>query len=137
VSSEKASAQIIDSYGCEVDAHFIETPIYSRVMEQERVYVHQEMSAFKFPKDSNLIFRCKISFCDANSSSCLEAIPPKCSEQSGRGAGKTELAEPKPRTRRQSPEFLLTVPVETRTLNVIETEAIKPSSPVRYCEFRN
>lgn len=33
--------------------------------------------------------------------------------------------------------FALTITVETRTLNVIESEAIRPPLPVRYCDVRN
>lgn len=33
--------------------------------------------------------------------------------------------------------FALTITTETRTLNVIESEAIRPPLPVRYCDVRN
>ncbi|KAI6176874.1 hypothetical protein M3Y97_00846100 [Aphelenchoides bicaudatus] len=80
VKSEKSTVQIIDSDGCEVDAHFIETPNYSKFATNQTTapYVFQEMSAFSFPGESNVIFHCLISLCDVSSGNCAAQIPPKC-----------------------------------------------------------
>jgi hypothetical protein len=43
VKSERTTVQIIDSNGCEVDAHFIETPNYSKFVTNQTItpYVFQ------------------------------------------------------------------------------------------------
>uniref|UniRef100_A0A0M3IEN4 ZP domain-containing protein n=1 Tax=Ascaris lumbricoides TaxID=6252 RepID=A0A0M3IEN4_ASCLU len=132
VRSETKNFKIIDSEGCEIDPHFLETPDYSRFYEKPRkgdAYVFKEMSVFKFPSDYNVVFECKISLCDMESGApCTQMIPPKCSGV---------LSE---RPRRATPEtkdgFSLTVHVETRTLNVLENESIRPAVPVKYCDIR-
>uniref|UniRef100_A0A915CM43 ZP domain-containing protein n=1 Tax=Ditylenchus dipsaci TaxID=166011 RepID=A0A915CM43_9BILA len=148
-SSERKNVQILDSDGCEVDAHFLETPNYSRTKGVEAKglggYVFQEFSAFKFPGDDNILFQCKISLCDMNSSdSCKQAVPPNCASKSRNQTISTSALDrdgPKLRIKRlvqqTKPGFALTVRVETRTLNVIENEAIRPPTPVRYCDVRN
>lgn len=44
------------------------------------------------------------------------------------------------RSRRSLPQtkegFSMTVNVETRTLNVLENESIRPPIPVKYCDIR-
>uniref|UniRef100_A0A1I7XAS4 VWFA domain-containing protein n=1 Tax=Heterorhabditis bacteriophora TaxID=37862 RepID=A0A1I7XAS4_HETBA len=108
--SEKSSVLILDSEGCEVDQHFLETPNYMRFQKKEDVYVFQvnlrsidiliqtincklvlqEMSVFKFPAEGNLIFQCKISLCDmeAQRSPCTMQLvsqpsrsPPRCTKK--------------------------------------------------------
>ena len=79
MSSDRKSFPFLDSNGCEVDAHFLEVPDYSRFQEQvtdtSQRYVYQEMSVFKFPGESNVVFQCKISFCDMTSTNkCVKML---------------------------------------------------------------
>ncbi|KAK0418082.1 hypothetical protein QR680_013360 [Steinernema hermaphroditum] len=150
--SERKNVQILDSDGyhnaqhtvtgidfrCEIDPHFLETPNYSRLTAKPRKgdgYVFQEMSVFKFPGDYNVVFQCKISLCDMESDDeCTKQIPPKCASRA------VNSAEGPKRLRRMAsgakPGFSMTVDVETRTLNVLENEAIRPPIPIKYCDVR-
>uniref|UniRef100_A0A0N5AE05 VWFA domain-containing protein n=1 Tax=Syphacia muris TaxID=451379 RepID=A0A0N5AE05_9BILA len=133
VKSETKNFKILDSDGCEIDPHFLEVPDYSKFYEKPRkgdAYVFKEMSVFKFPGDYNVIFQCKISLCDMESGApCTQMIPPKCSGRS-----------PEQRNRRSLPDtkdgFSMTINVETRTLNVLENESIRPPIPIKYCDIR-
>lgn len=56
----------------------------------------------------------------------------------------TESTDEEPKRNRQRRNavgtrsgFARTVAVETRTLNVIDNEGIRPPSPMRYCDVRN
>ncbi|VDK60707.1 unnamed protein product [Anisakis simplex] len=113
----------------------METPNYSKLLERPRkgdAYIFRDMSVFKFPGDGNVVFQCSISLCDMESgAACTSMIPPNC-------AGGAEAAENRvPRSAPQIREgFSLTVNVETRTLNVIENESIRPPTPAKYCDIR-
>ncbi|VDL84595.1 unnamed protein product [Nippostrongylus brasiliensis] len=75
--SDKVTVQILDSEGCEIDHHFIETPNYSLFDHpNEDSYVFQEMSVFKFPGEGNVLFQCRISLCDTESgtSPCMNQV---------------------------------------------------------------
>ncbi|VDD88055.1 unnamed protein product [Enterobius vermicularis] len=150
VKSETKNIQILDSDGCEIDPHFLEVPDYSKFFEKPRkgdAYVFKEMSVFKFPGDYNVIFQCKISLCDMESDApCTQMIPPKCSGSKNTGEHRRAIMqsdddEPTAaRSRRSLPQtkegFSMTVNVETRTLNVLENESIRPPIPVKYCDIR-
>ncbi|CAI4221072.1 unnamed protein product [Auanema sp. JU1783] len=162
--SESNTVRILDSNGCEIDQHFVETPNYSRFEKQGNdlvSYVFQEMSVFKFPGDENLIFRCRISLCDMEdkASGCAELIPPKCQKNANilnkdrirREAGLPEETSQRPRifhldkqtmhrNRRHNvvdtkPGFALTVEVETRTLNILLGENVRPKNSLKYCDI--
>ncbi|KAL3118531.1 hypothetical protein niasHT_000296 [Heterodera trifolii] len=132
--------------------------------ETQNIFVSQGMAAFKFPDDDKLVFRCLISLCDLSSSDeCAQMIPPKCDSKrpmaSAGGEGtshfvgrnislfgfdETDTEGPKKRQRRRRDVgtrkgFARTVAVETRTLNVIESEGIRPptAEALRYCDVRN
>ncbi|CAD6188203.1 unnamed protein product [Caenorhabditis auriculariae] len=151
VESEQNTFRIVDENGCEVDQHFLETPNYSRFSEHpEEAYVFQEMSVFKFPGDSDLVFHCKVSLCDmtASKSTCAAAIPPRCSPykptfpvRQKRGViDKWRRSDGLlSRSRRQIVEtksgFYMTMHVETRTLNVLLSESIRPKDSVKYCDI--
>ncbi|NP_001317785.1 von Willebrand factor type A domain protein [Caenorhabditis elegans] len=163
VQSEKHTQQILDSNGCEVDQHFLETPNYSRFKDYpEDSYVFQEMSVFKFPGDGDLLFHCKISLCNMNdpNAPCNQSIPPKCPKKvpvlpvrQKRSVSAEEMASPewrskqirkrqtelKNRSRRQIVEtkagYYMTLQVETRTLNVLLSESIRPRDSVKYCDI--
>ncbi|KAI1721088.1 von willebrand factor type A domain-containing protein [Ditylenchus destructor] len=137
-SSERKNVQILDGNGCEVDPHFLETPDYthlelnssSKGVEARGLggYVFQEMSA---------------------SDKCTKIIPPMCNKSKSitllSSLSNVDTASgPKRRVKRGTTNidrpkdgFALTINVETRTLNVIENEAIRPPTPVRYCDVRN
>ncbi|CAD5221877.1 unnamed protein product [Bursaphelenchus xylophilus] len=137
--SERHTVSIVDSDGCEVDPHFLETPNYSKFNSNSSLpVVFQEMSAFKFPGDDNILFQCLVSFCDMSSEApCIKSIPPKCRDMSSLDTSlATGLRRMKRQTVSQKPGFALTVRVETRTLNVIENEAMRPIQAVKYCDIR-
>ncbi|CAD5215908.1 unnamed protein product [Bursaphelenchus okinawaensis] len=137
--SERHTVNIVDSDGCEVDAHFLETPDYSKQsLNSTLSTVFQEMSAFKFPGDDNILFQCHISFCDMTSGApCVKAIPPKCRDTSSLDTSLTTgLRRTKRQTVVQKAGFDHTLRVETRTLNVIENEAMRPIQSVKYCDIR-
>uniref|UniRef100_A0AC34QTC8 Uncharacterized protein n=1 Tax=Panagrolaimus sp. JU765 TaxID=591449 RepID=A0AC34QTC8_9BILA len=140
VRSDRKSAQILDSNGCEIDGLFLETPDYSRFQKPRRgdPFVFQEMSVFKFPGDDNVVFQCKVSLCNMESNDpCRQMIPPRCAvkqqltedERNGPKRFKRGISETKP-------GFAMTFDLETRTLNVLENEAIRPPTPIRYCDLR-
>uniref|UniRef100_A0A7E4ZWU6 VWFA domain-containing protein n=1 Tax=Panagrellus redivivus TaxID=6233 RepID=A0A7E4ZWU6_PANRE len=140
VRSDRKSAQILDSEGCEIDPHFLETPDYSRFQKPRRgdAYVFQEMSVFKFPGDDNVVFQCKISLCDMEGNdACRQMIPPRCAARVP--TSDDESGGPKRLKRGLSATkagFAMTFDLETRTLNVLENEAIRPPTPIRYCDLR-
>lgn len=116
----------------------METPDYSLFKKPRKgdPYVFQEMSVFKFPGDDNVVFQCKISLCDMESNEpCRQMIPPRCiksefgKEQEGPKRLKRGISETKQ-------GFAMTFDLETRTLNVLENEAIRPPTPIRYCDLR-
>ncbi|KAL6726331.1 hypothetical protein Aduo_008316 [Ancylostoma duodenale] len=163
VKSERSSVQILDNEGCEIDHHFLETPNYSRFNKQGiEEYVFQEMSVFKFPGEGNVIFHCKISLCDmdAAASPCIAQVPPRCPKKKTAIAFREKRsAEPQPvpppfvvvdqtaevgnpssaRSRRNvvptKQGFFMTLEVETRTLNVLLNENIRPENSVKYCDI--
>jgi hypothetical protein len=119
----------------------LETPIYSRFLKPRKgdAYVYQEMSVFKFPGDDNVVFQCKVSLCDMNGTdACKNMIPPKCTnrqtvtdeDQNGPKRFKRGIAE------NTKSGFAMTFDLETRTLNVLENESIRPPTPIRYCDLR-
>uniref|UniRef100_A0A914H516 Uncharacterized protein n=1 Tax=Globodera rostochiensis TaxID=31243 RepID=A0A914H516_GLORO len=143
---------------------FTETSESGVQLDSRNIFVSQGMAAFKFPDDDKLIFRCLVSLCDMSSSDeCIQMIPPKCpgtkSPMASGGEGPshfvsrnnsmfgfdgTEAEGPKKRQRKRRDVgmrkgFARTVAVETRTLNVIESEGIRPptAEAVRYCDVRN
>lgn len=75
-------------YRCEIDPHFLETPIYSKLAEStDNAYVYQvrlqsktsrflqEMSVFKFPGEDNVLFQCRVSLCDMDGNeACTKMI---------------------------------------------------------------
>uniref|UniRef100_A0A914YXT9 Uncharacterized protein n=1 Tax=Panagrolaimus superbus TaxID=310955 RepID=A0A914YXT9_9BILA len=140
VRSDRKSAQILDSNGCEIDSHFLETPIYSRFLKPRKgdAYVYQEMSVFKFPGDDNVVFQCKVSLCDMDGTdACRGMIPPRCTthqledeDQNGPKRFKRGIAQ------NTKSGFAMTFDLETRTLNVLENESIRPPTPIRYCDLR-
>ncbi|CAJ0598603.1 unnamed protein product [Cylicocyclus nassatus] len=161
VKSERSSVQILDSQGCEIDHHFLETPNYSRFGKQGMdAYVYQEMSVFKFPGEGNIVFQCKISLCDMESgSACISQVPPQCARKrtvlafrEKRSADAVlgahplltvddtaELGVPSSgRSRRNvaptKKDFVLTLDVETRMINVLLNENIRPENSVKYCD---
>uniref|UniRef100_A0A8R1U1C6 Uncharacterized protein n=1 Tax=Onchocerca volvulus TaxID=6282 RepID=A0A8R1U1C6_ONCVO len=135
VKSETKNTLIIDSKGCEIDPYFLETPDYSKFLENPKkypVYVFKEMSVFKFPGDGNIAFKCQMSLCDMESNdSCKAMIPPRCSHNATLRL-KREIETPA----KIKPGFLTTLNVETRTVNVLENESTRPSIPIRYCDIR-
>ncbi|CAI5446482.1 unnamed protein product [Caenorhabditis angaria] len=161
VQSEKHTQQILDSNGCEVDQHFLETPNYSRFKDHpENSYIFQEMSVFKFPGDGNLLFHCKISLCNMKdpNAPCNQSIPPKCTKKPSTIPVRTKRdttsnqedqwisrqiqkrhLELKNRSRRQIVEtkagYYMTLHVETRTLNVLLSESIRQRDSVKYCDI--
>uniref|UniRef100_A0A1I7TB33 von Willebrand factor type A domain protein n=1 Tax=Caenorhabditis tropicalis TaxID=1561998 RepID=A0A1I7TB33_9PELO len=163
VQSEKHTQQILDSNGCEVDQHFLETPNYSRFKDYpDDSYVFQEMSVFKFPGDGDLLFHCKISLCNMKdpNAPCNQSIPPNCPKKTPilpvrqkRDVSSDQLnsaewrskqirkrqIELKNRSRRQIVEtkagYYMTLQVETRTLNVLLSESIRPRDSVKYCDI--
>ncbi|CAB3401343.1 unnamed protein product [Caenorhabditis bovis] len=150
VQSEKNTQQILDSNGCEVDQHFLETPNYSRFRDfPEIAYVFQEMSVFKFPGDGDLLFHCKISICNMKdpNAPCAQNIPPNCPKKPTilpvRQKRETHIREKRQfernRPRRQivetKPGYYMTLHVETRTLNVLLSESIRPRDSVKYCDI--
>ncbi|PIO75043.1 von Willebrand factor type A domain protein [Teladorsagia circumcincta] len=150
---------------CEVDHHFLETPNYSRLgLLHEENYVFQEMSVFKFPGEGDVYFQCKISLCDMESGAlpCITQVPPRCSKRrpviafrEKRSAASTDSQTPPippvlnidqnaadpsmVRSRRNiaqtKPGFYMTLDVETRTLNVLLGENIRPEGSVKYCDI--
>ena len=129
-------------FSCEIDPHFLETPIYSRFQKPRKgdAYVYQEMSVFKFPGDDNVVFQCKVSLCDMDGTdACRSMIPPRCArtqlvaedeDQNGPKRLKRGIAES------TKSGFAVTFDLESRTLNVLENEAIRPPTPIRYCDLR-
>ncbi|KAI6201597.1 hypothetical protein M3Y96_00859100 [Aphelenchoides besseyi] len=157
--SERSSIPFLDSNGCELDQHILETPDYSKFNVNSSLltsdpltetstlnlpYVFQEMSAFKFPGDDNLVFQCFVSLCDPSvSEACRQQIPPRCQKSVGlatRLKSTDELAKHRAKRSTQNiavrPGFARTFRVETRTLNVLESESIRPTVPVKYCDVR-
>ncbi|GMR41897.1 hypothetical protein PMAYCL1PPCAC_12092, partial [Pristionchus mayeri] len=138
VRSDKHHVQFIDSNGCQMDDVILETPDYNKMISRKtgEIFVAQEMSAFKFPGDNNLVFECSISFCDMEGDdSCTQMIPPKCSNSTSHQLVDTRngLRRLKRAVHSTKPGFALTLPVETRTLNVVESESMSPRDAVRYC----
>ncbi|VDK62130.1 unnamed protein product [Onchocerca ochengi] len=131
VKSETKNTLIIDSKGCEIDPYFLETPDYSKFLENPKkypVYVFKEMSVFKFPGDGNIAFKCQMSLCDMESNdSCKAMIPPRCSHNATLRL-KREIETPA----KIKPGFLTTLNVETRTVNVLENESTRPSIPISF-----
>ncbi|KAE9419632.1 hypothetical protein Angca_005074, partial [Angiostrongylus cantonensis] len=160
VKSERSTVEILDSEGCEVDHYFLETPNYSRFngVDQD-TYVFQEMSVFKFPGEGNVIFQCKISLCDMASedSSCINQVPPRCAKKQPVIAFRerrstdpqqlSRLTDLMPRADEPSmvrfrrnivptkEGFYMTLEVETRTLNVLLGDNIRPENSVKYCDI--
>ncbi|KHJ84119.1 hypothetical protein OESDEN_16171 [Oesophagostomum dentatum] len=120
------------------------------------------MSVFKFPGDGNIIFQCKISICDMENgtSPCSSQVPPRCTKkQSSIAFREKRSAESQPqsnplltvdetaevgnpstgRSRRNvvptKKGFVMTQEVETRTLNVLLSENIRPENSVKYCDI--
>ena len=96
------------------------------------------MSVFKFPGDDNVVFQCKVSLCDMESNdACRQMIPPRCVS---RGFGSEDDQGGPKRSKRgvsqTKPGFAMTFDLESRTLNVLENEAIRPPTPIRYCDLR-
>ncbi|KAK6101907.1 von Willebrand factor type A domain family protein [Brugia pahangi] len=132
VKSETKNVLIVDSNGCEVDPHFLETPDYTKFSKNWKndAYVFKEMSVFKFPGDGNVVFQCQISLCDMESDdACKAMIPPRCSHNSTLRLKREMEAKIKP-------GFAITFNVETRTLNVLENESTRPATPIKYCDVR-
>ncbi|GMT18616.1 hypothetical protein PFISCL1PPCAC_9913, partial [Pristionchus fissidentatus] len=139
VRSENHHVQFIDGNGCQMDDVILETPNYSKLLSRGKsgeLFVSQEMSAFKFPGDNNLVFSCSISLCDMEGDdTCTQMIPPKCSNATGHPLidtrnGLRRLKRALPTTK---PGFAMTLHVETRTLNVVESESMNPKDAIRYC----
>ncbi|VDN89633.1 unnamed protein product [Brugia pahangi] len=129
VKSETKNVLIVDSNGCEVDPHFLETPDYTKFSKNWKndAYVFKEMSVFKFPGDGNVVFQCQISLCDMESDdACKAMIPPRCSHNSTLRLKREMEAKIKP-------GFAITFNVETRTLNVLENESTRPATPIKTC----
>uniref|UniRef100_A0A0R3QXR7 ZP domain-containing protein n=1 Tax=Brugia timori TaxID=42155 RepID=A0A0R3QXR7_9BILA len=129
VKSETKNVLIVDSNGCEVDPHFLETPDYTKFSKNWKndAYVFKEMSVFKFPGDGNVVFQCQISLCDMESDdACKAMIPPRCSHNSTLRLKREMQAKIKP-------GFAITFNVETRTLNVLENESTRPATPIKTC----
>uniref|UniRef100_A0A1I8EH82 von Willebrand factor type A domain-containing protein n=1 Tax=Wuchereria bancrofti TaxID=6293 RepID=A0A1I8EH82_WUCBA len=132
VKSETKNVLIVDSNGCEVDPHFLETPDYTKFSKNWKndAYVFKEMSVFKFPGDGNVVFQCQISLCDMESDdACKAMIPPRCSHNSTLRLKRETQAKIKP-------GFAITFNVETRTLNVLENESTRPATLIKYCDVR-
>ncbi|VDO36259.1 unnamed protein product, partial [Onchocerca flexuosa] len=129
VKSETKNTLIIDSSGCEIDPYFLETPDYSKFFENPKkypVYVFKEMSVFKFPGDGNIAFKCQMSLCDMESNDpCKAMIPPRCLHNATLRL-KREIEKPA----KIKPGFATTLNVETRTVNVLENESTRPSTPI-------
>uniref|UniRef100_A0A914VWI4 Uncharacterized protein n=1 Tax=Plectus sambesii TaxID=2011161 RepID=A0A914VWI4_9BILA len=128
VTSTIKTAPFIDSNGCTIDPFILETPDYSRLVTPRKgdAYVFQEMSAFKFPNQGDIQFRCKISLCDMESGAeCTKMIAPKCGDK-----------RPQRSIEPSKAGFAATLNVETKRINVLENERIKPPVPVKYCDIR-
>ncbi|VDK86223.1 unnamed protein product [Litomosoides sigmodontis] len=131
VKSKRKNVLIMDSNGCEVDPHFLETPDYTKFSENwtSDVYIFREMSVFKFPGDGNILFQCQISLCDMESDdACKTMIPPRCSNSTLTLQHETED--------KVKLGFAITFNVETRTLNVLENESTRSDTSIKYCDIR-
>ncbi|KJH50767.1 von Willebrand factor type A domain protein [Dictyocaulus viviparus] len=122
----------------------------------------QEMSVFKFPGEDNMIFQCKISLCDTESeqSTCTNQVPPRCTKKQTLIAYRDKRSlilehmtsqkrndekiddiseQSVTRSRRNvvptKQGFYMTLEVETRTLNVLLNENIRPENSVKYCDI--
>ncbi|CAG9533231.1 unnamed protein product [Cercopithifilaria johnstoni] len=132
VKSETKNVLIMDSNGCEVDPHFLETPDYTKFSKNWKndAYIFKEMSVFKFPGDGNVVFQCQISLCDMESDdACKTMIPPRCPHNSTLRLGRETRAKIKP-------GFAMTFDVGTRMLNVLENESTRPATSIKYCDIR-
>ncbi|KAI6240169.1 hypothetical protein M3Y99_00504300 [Aphelenchoides fujianensis] len=143
----------LDSNGCEIDQHVLETPDYSKFNGNSSAaitdplsepvapslpYVFQEMSAFKFPGDDNLVFSCLVSLCDPSTSDvCRQQIPPKCEKRQSEDLAKQRRAKRGADNVPTRPGYARTFRVETRTLNVIDSETLRPTASVKYCDVRS
>lgn len=124
--SDAGTIPILDDQGCHVHPFIMEDPIYTK-----GGMIYADMSVFKFPGAATVKFQCFISLCDMESTEpCKYQIPPKCT------------GKPSTRTKRQvitpyrptKQGFIATFKVETRRLNVLESENLKPRiEDVNYC----
>lgn len=135
VESDEKTLEIIDHDGCAVDPFILETPKYFSKPGTRFLYkAKQSAYAWKFPTAGSLRFRCKISLCDMEGGGlCRYKLQPRCPSFHG---GPNDVK----RTKRQAPHpfqvkegFDRTIDVETRRLNVLENEALKPEDDVKYC----
>jgi len=133
-TDKEKSIPIIDGYGCQVDPYLLETPIYDK---STFGMAWREISIFKFPKSTSLIFRCSISLCDPEGvSSCKNMIPPVCYDyipSQLRSKRQTYLNNDVTLSAHTKPGFLATFELETRRLSVLEGENLLPEPTIRYC----
>ncbi|KAJ1368011.1 hypothetical protein KIN20_029059 [Parelaphostrongylus tenuis] len=117
------------------------------------------MSVFKFPGEGNVIFHCKISLCDMTSDgSCIEKVPPRCGKRQPVIAFRERRSTDEQLIRQLTDQispiaseslmvrsrrnivptkdgFHMTLEVETRTLNVLLGDNIRPETSVKYCDI--
>jgi len=99
----------------------LETPFYDA---KQSGLAWRDSSTFKFPKANSVVFKCQISLCDMETSSqCKYQVPPACKARKQ----KREVVQ----TTKQG--FVATFNVETRRINVLENENLKPLEKVTYC----
>uniref|UniRef100_A0A915J194 ZP domain-containing protein n=1 Tax=Romanomermis culicivorax TaxID=13658 RepID=A0A915J194_ROMCU len=114
--TDKTTIAILDEHGCQVDPNIFETPVY----DGKKSFIFRDSWMFKFPGVTWMQFKCKISICNQQNGNCSGLIPPNC----GNRRRKREDINSK---------IVQTLDVETRRINVLVSDELKPIEKLHFC----
>lgn len=110
--------QVIDTHGCTLDKHMLQTPNYN----ESGLSASVDAFVFKFPDRSNVDFRCSITFCSVQDGECERITPPSCHEVSN------EISK-KRKKRAMSRMQSLSLHANSLTVLDVDTDGGDPSIP--------